>query len=113
MKLNRRGFLVGLFGAAVVAKAGPMPEALAKLSDTEFKSNIVSALTDFGFDQAEVYGNDKGEYAFATLTWTDKAPFALVSIPPGFRPLRAESDRIGCEAIARMLTENKTTCDER
>lgn len=98
MELNRRGFLTALFGAAAVAAAGPIPKALAKLSDQDFKAIILNALPR----NDEVYGNAKGEYAFAKLEWISAPPYIKVTLPEGFRPLREESDRIGREAIARL-----------
>ncbi len=98
MKLNRRGFLAGLFGTAAVAKLGPMPKALAELPDERFKAIILNALPR----NDEVWGNDEGGYAFATVTWSNEPPYIKVTVPEGFRPLREESDRIGREAIARM-----------
>jgi hypothetical protein len=100
MPLNRRGFLIGLFGAAAIAKAGPIPKALQALSDTEFKQTILAAMPRAD----EIYGLG-GEYYLPQVNWTNEPPFIRITIPAGARPLREESDRIGAEAIARMLKE--------
>lgn len=95
--MNRRSFLVGLFGAAAVAAAGPIPKALAKLPEKDF----TKLAKDFLPKASEVYGNGK-DYAFAVIEWVDGPPYFKTKIPEGYRPLRDESDRIGAEAIAKM-----------
>ena len=101
MTLDRRKFLIGLFGTAAVVAAGPLTKAIEKLSDQDFVRVIQGALPA----NDEIYGKD-GKYVFAQIEWLDKAPYVKVIIPEGFRPLREESNRIGAEAIARMLKEN-------
>lgn len=95
MELNRRGFLIGLFGTAVAAA---MPKVLEQLSDEDFKKTILDALPP----NDEIYGNGSSNYAFAKVEWLDKAPWIKVTVPEGYKPLREESNRLGAEAIARM-----------
>lgn len=93
---DRRQFLVGLFGTAAVIAAGPIPKALAALTEPVFK-DLFKNLPPAG----EVYGNGK-DYAFAKLEYLQSPPWYRVTIPEGYHPLREESDRIGAAAIARM-----------
>lgn len=95
--LDRRKFLIGLFGTAAVAAAGPIPKAIAALPEPKFRDLFKNLPIT-----AEIYGNDKGLYGFAKLEYLSGPPWFKVTIPEGFRPLRAESNRIGAEAIARM-----------
>lgn len=97
MPLNRRGFLIGLFGAAVITAAGAIPKAVEALTDKDFIKWVKAALPA----NNEIYGNGR-DYAFARIKWIDQPPYIEVSIPEGFKPLREESDRIGAEALARI-----------
>ena len=98
--LDRRKFLIGLFGTAAVVAAGPIPAAIEALPEQVFK-DFASALPPAN----EIYGNATGEYAYARLEYLIAPPWFKVIIPDGYRPLRAESDRIGAEAIAHMKGE--------
>lgn len=102
MQLDRRKFLIGLFGAAAVVAAGPIPKAIESLSDEDFVASIKAALPRGD----EVYGNGK-DYAFATIQYLSEPPWVKVTIPEGYRPLREESDRLGAEAITRIRSEGK------
>lgn len=95
--MNRRSFLVGLFGTAAVAAAGPLPKIIENLPEKDF-INAVNAILP---SNDEVYSNGR-DYAFATIKYLTKAPWLEVTIPDGFRPLRGESNKIAAEAIARM-----------
>ena len=97
MKLDRRSFLIGLFGTAAVIAAGPIPTAIEQLTDEDFVKTIKDALPR----QDEVYGNGK-DYGFARIEYLNEPPWVKVTVPEGFRPLREESDHLGNEAIARM-----------
>lgn len=101
-QMNRRNFLISLFGTAAVAAAGPIPKALTALSDNEFVATIKAALPR----NDEIYRNGK-DYAFAKIEWIAEPPYVKVSIPEGFRPLREESDRLGSQAIADMQNNPK------
>jgi len=100
LDLDRRSFLIGLFGAAAVAAAGPIPKVLEALPKQDFIAAIKAVMPN----AAEIYGDDKGNYGFATLKYLNEPPYFEVTIPKGFRPLREESDRIGAEAIARITS---------
>ncbi len=97
MSLDRRKFLIGLFGTAAVVAAGPIPKAIDDLSDKDFMAAMKAALPR----SDEVWGNGTG-YAFAKIEFINTHPYVKVIIPEGFKPLREESDRIGAEALAKI-----------
>ena len=101
--MDRRQFLVGLFGTAAVVAAGPLPKALLDLPKEDFTAAIQSAYTKA---QLEIFMNDVGVYGFGTLEYLNEAPWIRV-IPPNefFKPMREESDRIAEETIARLKRE--------
>jgi len=81
-ELNRRGFLAGLFGAAVVAAAGPIPAALEALPENKFKEVVGKAASKIKIlsGAPEIWGDGKGTYSFSPIE--------------GFVPLRETSERI-------------------
>ena len=84
-KLNRRGFLAGLFGAAVVAAAGPIPAALEALPEKQFLKTVLEAANFIHRSgQPEIWCDGK-DYSFTPL--------------PGFKPMREESDRLATAAL--------------
>ena len=87
--MDRRQFLVGLFGAAAVAAVGPLPKAMLEVSDTEFlnKANYFAALKSQSMGDVEIYCDGK-DYSFTPL--------------PGFKPMREESNRIALQAIQQL-----------
>jgi hypothetical protein len=89
--MDRRQFLVGLFGAVAVTAAGPMPKALELLSDNKFKEIVLGAVSSCA---SEVYMNNKGEYSLDPL--------------PGFRPMREESDAIASQALNNLYNRFRT-----
>ena len=95
--MNRRQFLIGLFGTAAVAAAGQIPAAIEALTDEEFKHAAEAALPS----NLEVYGLGP-DYVFANIEYLSEPPWFKAIIPGGARPLRSESDRLADEAIARM-----------
>jgi hypothetical protein len=96
-KLDRRKFLIGLFGTAAITAAGPIPKVLEKLPERDFIAMAKALMPRYD----EVYGNGK-DYAFATIKYLNKSPYLEIVVPAGYRPLRDESNRIGAEALARI-----------
>lgn len=96
--MNRRNFLKGLLGSATVIAAGAIPAVIEKLSDKQFIAAINAAMPR----QDEVYGDSKGNYAFAKLEYLDHSPYFKITLPDGFRPLREESDRIAHEVMNKF-----------
>lgn len=96
--VSRRSFLIGLFGTAAVVPAGSIPAVIEALPEKDFISAIMAARPH----DNEVYGNGT-DYAFAKIEYLNEAPWFKISVPDGYRPLRAESDRIADEVMARMM----------
>jgi hypothetical protein len=87
MNLDRRGFLAGLFGAAAVAAAGPIPAALEALTEEKFKEVVT---------QAAAYKSNGPEI------WCDGKDYSFTQLQ-GFRPMREESDRIAAQALNNLF----------
>jgi hypothetical protein len=105
LETSRRSFLIGLFGAAAVAAAGPIPKLLEALPQKDFEAAATKAKLSLPKPpNNEIYGNGK-DYAFAKIEYLNEEPWFKVTIPDGFRPLREESDRIGYEAMERLYKE--------
>lgn len=87
--MDRRKFLIGLFGTAAVAAAGPLPKAMLEVSDTEFlnRANYFASLKSQAVGDIEIYCDGK-DYSFTPL--------------PGFRPMREESNRLAAQAIQQL-----------
>jgi hypothetical protein len=99
--MDRRKFLIGLFGTAAVAAAGPLPAVLEAMPEEDFLEIFRRA----GEAMKEIYMTPDGDYVLAKITYLMQDPWVTVDIDPNAKPLRAESDRIGDEAIARMKRE--------
>jgi hypothetical protein len=90
--MDRRDFLKGIFGAAALALAGPVPAKLLVLPEPEFHKTVATYVSRyFTSGGVEIFGDDKGNYSFTPME--------------GFRPLRAESDALGAQAIKAMFAE--------
>lgn len=85
--MNRRAFLIGLFGAAAVAAAGPLPKALLEASEKEFLEKVNPFISVLSGD-IEIWGNADGDYSFTPL--------------PGFRPLKEESNRLASQVLSQL-----------
>lgn len=101
MNLDRRKFLIGVFGTVVVAAAGVIPEAIEKLPEKDFIRAVEAAMPRWD----EVYGNGI-DYAFAKIEYLSKPPYFKIIVPEGYYSLREESDRISSKAIAKMFRES-------
>jgi hypothetical protein len=91
--LDRRGFLIGLFGAAAVAAAGPLPKAMLEAPEDKFvnRARYFAALKEAASKEPQIWGDDEGTYSFSPL--------------PGFRPLREESDKLASQALSALWKE--------
>jgi hypothetical protein len=99
--MDRRKFLIGLFGTAAIAAAGPLPAVLEAMPEEQFKEIFRSA----GKAMKEIYLTPDGDYMFAKITYLLQEPWVTIEIPEDAKPLKAESDRIAEEQIARMKRE--------
>lgn len=100
--MDRRQFLISLFGTTITAALGPLPPAIAALPEPEFLSAITAIAQSTLTAAREIY-TDGTSYAFPTLTYLPNPPWLTLTPPAGnFRPLRAESDRISAEVIAKL-----------
>ena len=107
LETSRRSFLVGLFGAAAVAAAGPIPKILEAIPEKDFKAAAITAKARIKLPaNNEVYGNGI-DYAFAKIRYLQQPPWFEVIIPEGYRPLREESDRIAAEVMEKIHKEFK------
>lgn len=120
IELNRRGFLVGLFGTAVVAAAGPLPEMINTVDLSAWAKAV-----------SEVYGKYISElliYGTAAIRTTDVFPY-IRNIHPSEMTLdelkqvpvntfsglfddhsparKAVSDAIGAKVTERLIAEDK------
>lgn len=119
MELNRRGFLIGLFGTAVVAAAGPMPTIVEPI-DLEAWAKAVSTVYGKYISDAMIFGT-------SAIKFTDKFPYVenvpldqltmeqLTAPSVGLLPFTSElsearkavSNAIAKQAIKKMDDEEK------
>lgn len=99
--MDRRKFLIGLFGTAAIAAAGPLPDLLEQMPEADFTATFLAAHEA----AMEIYMNSLSIYGFAMIQYLDHAPWIKVIPPEGYKPMRVESDRIGDEAIAHIKRE--------
>jgi len=99
--MDRRKFLIGLFGTAAIVAAGPLPAVLEAMPEDQFKEIFRRA----GIAMKEIYLTPNGDYMFAKINYLLQDPWVKIEIPDDAKPLKAESDRIGEEQIARIKKE--------
>jgi hypothetical protein len=87
--MDRRSFLIGLFGTMAVAAAGAIPKALEIMPEPEFVG-VLKKAAEIISGAPEIWRNEKGDYSFREL--------------PGFWPLREESDKIATRALTALYS---------
>lgn len=94
IELDRRSFLIGLFGTAAIAAAGPMPTILEPI-DLEAWARAVSRVYGSYIQDCLIYG-------CAGIRYTDKFPY-IENVPPS--ALTIEQITITAEEVLPITSE--------